>query len=50
MQHVEIDSSLNKLLKKCAYIGILNKLQEENKLTEEECNQIKEKLKIKWVN
>lgn len=47
MQQVEIDSSLNKLLKKCAYIEILNKLQEENRITEEECNQIKEKLKIK---
>ena len=47
MQQVEIDSGLNKLLKKCAYIGILNKLQEDNRLTEEECNQIKEKLKIK---
>ena len=46
MQQIEIDSSLNKLLKKCAYIGILNKLQEDNRLTEEECNQIIEKLKI----
>ena len=47
MQQVEIDSKLNKLLRKCAYIGILNKLLEENRITEEECNQIKEKLKIK---
>lgn len=47
MQQVGIDSSLSKLLRKCAYIGILKKLQEDNRLTEEECNQIKEKLKIK---
>lgn len=47
MQQIEIDSRLNKLLKKCAYIEIFNKLQEDSRLTEEECNQIKEKLKIK---